>query len=502
MVNKKINSQITERPPIITVMGHIDHGKSTLLDYIRKTNITAGEAGGITQHTSAYEVLHTTPGGEKKRITFIDTPGHAAFSKMRSRGAKVADIVILVVAADDGVNVQTIEALKTIKDSNTPFIVAINKIDKPNADIEKTKLDLASNSVFLEGYGGDVPNVPISAKTGQGVPELLDILLLMADMNQLKKDDSKPAEGLVIESSLDSKKGGSATLIIKNGMLKKGDFVIIDGKITSIRSLENFRGEKIDSANASSPIRIIGFSILPAVGSSFVSTENKKEAEKIAESTELAESIHKKNESYENAKVVLPVILKGDFQGTVEAIEKELRKLETDEIKIKIIYSGVGNITENDLELAKGSDHPLVIGFNVKLDKDVNEIGQKLDNPPMIFNIIYEINKVVEEEIKKRTPKVTVEKTLGQARILKTFSRQKDKQVVGGTVLSGFIKNGKDVKIIRQKNEIGRGEIYELQEKKIKAKEVKEGAQFGVKIVSKTTIAEGDIIEAFELEIV
>lgn len=498
MKNEK-NNNTTERPPIITVMGHIDHGKSTLLDYIRKANTVDKEAGGITQHTSAYEALHETINGESKRITFIDTPGHAAFSKMRGRGAKVADIIILVVAADDGVNVQTIEAIKTIQESETPYVVAINKIDKPNSDVEKTKLDLASNGVFLEGYGGDVPNVPISAKKGDGVSELLDVLLLMAEMNELKKDDDKKGEGFVFESNLDSKKGGVATLIIKDGALNIGDFLIIDGNVTPIRSLENFAGKKIESAIASSPVRIMGFSKLPAVGSSFISTDNKKEAEKIAE-TQIPICARRAEENYENAKLVLPVIIKADFQGTVEAIEKELRKLETDDVKIRMISCGVGNITENDMSLAGGKDKPLVIGFNVKADRDVMELGEKLGTKPMIFDIIYKINDTIEEEIKRRMPKEEIEKTIGQARILRVFSRQKDKQVVGGTVLSGSIITGKKVKIIRQKNEIGRGEITELQENKTKTREVSEGKQFGVTIDSKITIAESDIVEAFDLE--
>ncbi len=500
MTNKTQENEKTERPPIITVMGHVDHGKSTLLDFIRKTNTVDKEAGGITQHMGAYEVAHETAKGEKKKITFIDTPGHEAFTKIRSRGAEVADIIILVVAADDGVNKQTLEALKIIQDSKTPFVVAINKIDKPNADVEKTKLDLASNNVYLEGYGGDVPNVLISAKTGEGINDLLDILLLMAEMGEFTKEDNKKGEGYIMESSLDSKRGGSATLIIRDGTLKKGDFVVIDSEITPVRTIENYVGKKIESEIASSPVRMIGFGKIPAVGSSFFSASNKKEAEKMAECQSIQKCGIKCREDLGNAKLILPVIIKADFQGTVEAIEKELLKLENEDVKIRIIGCGVGNITENDINSANSSDHPLIIGFNVKIDKDTAEMGQKLENPPMIFNIIYEINKVIEEEIKKRIPKQEIEKTLGQAKILKNFSRQKDKQVVGGTVLSGSIILGKKIKIIRQKNEIGKGEITELQQNKLKTKEVSEGNQFGVTISSRIAISEGDTIEAFITE--
>lgn len=499
-MEKETKNKTTERPPVITVMGHVDHGKSTLLDFIRKTNTVDKEAGGITQHMGAYDMIHKTPKGENKKITFIDTPGHEAFTKIRSRGADVADIVILVVAADDGVNKQTLEALKIIQESKTPFVVAINKIDKPNANIEKTKLDLASNNVYLEGYGGNVPNVLISAKNGEGIDNLLDVILLMAEMEELKKDDNVPAEGFVLESSLDSKKGGMATLLITNGTLKKGGFLSIDCNVTPIRSTEDYLGNKIESVSASSPVRITGFSKIPAVGSSFIYSENKKDAEKKAMCQCAPKcNSNKDSNNYNEYKVVVPVIIKADFQGTVEAIEKEIKKLENEDVKIKIISCGVGNITENDVSLAGCSEGTLLIGFGVKIEKDAFEMGQKLSNPPIIFNIIYEINKMVEDEIVKRTPKIEVEKTIGQAKVLKTFSKQKDRQVIGGVVLSGSIILGKKAKIIRQKNEIGKGEIKEIQVNKIKTKEVLEGSQFGMMIESRTMIAEGDVIESFEL---
>jgi translation initiation factor IF-2 len=325
----------------------------------------------------------------------------------------------------------------------------------------------------------------------------------MAEMLELKKEDEKKAEGYVFESNLDAKKGGVATLIINDGCLSIGDLVIIDGDIIPVRSMEDFSGKKILKAIASSPVRITGFSKLPSVGSRFLSAGNKKEAEKIAEETQLPVCAKRADINYENAKLVLPMIIKADYQGTIEAIEKELRKLENDDVKFRMIACGVGNITENDINLvASSKDKPLVIGFNVKADREVMEMGDKFGVKPMIFDIIYKINDTIEEEVKRRMPKEEVEKTLGQARVLKTFSKQKDRQVVGGVVLSGLIHVGKDVKIFRQKNEIGRGEINELQENKFKTKEVSEGKQFGVTIDSKMTISEGDIIEAFDLETV
>lgn len=495
----KEKNNLVERSPIIAVMGHIDHGKSTLLDYIRKSNTVDKEAGGITQHLGAYEVSHKNEDGVEKRITFLDTPGHEAFSKMRSRGAEVADIVILVVSADDGVKVQTIEALKTIEQAKVPYIVAINKIDKPNANIEKVKIDLASAGVYLEGFGGSVPFVPISAKTGDGVSELLDVMLLVAELAELKKDNSKNAEGFVIESNLDPRKGGSSTLIIKDGTLKKGSYIVIGRNITPIRYIEDTTGKSIDTAEAPSPVKIIGFSELAPAGAKFYTAKDKKEAEKIALESEVDKTSHKDESRFENARVVIPVVLKADVSGSLEAIEKELLKLETEEAKIKFIVKGVGNITENDIKTASGSQNPLLIGFNVKIDSTAKDLADKIKLKPQIFKIIYDINPIIIKEISERTPKVEVEETVGRAKILKIFSKTKDRQVVGGTVIEGTLMLGRKCKILRQLNEIGRGTIVDLQQQKLKAREVAKGNQFGALIESKITIAVDDTIEVFDV---
>jgi translation initiation factor IF-2 len=287
-MSKEISPNLIERPPIVAVMGHVDHGKSTLLDYIRKSNVVAGEHGGITQHISAYELEHKNPEGVIKKITFLDTPGHEAFSNMRSRGAKAADIAILVVAADDGVNSQTKEVFETIKETKTPFIVAINKIDKPGANIEKTKNSLVENGIYIEGYGGDISVVEISGKTGKGIPELLETILLTAELEGLKGDTNKNATGLVIESNLDEKRGVSATLVIKDGTLKKGMFIVADDAISTTRIFESFNGKSLTEASFSSPISITGFTCptkifglvkVPKVGEKFYSFDTKKEAE-------------------------------------------------------------------------------------------------------------------------------------------------------------------------------------------------------------------------------
>ncbi len=495
----KVKNSSIERSPIIAVMGHIDHGKSTLLDFIRKSNIVDKEAGGITQHLGAYEVVHTNEAGEQKKITFLDTPGHEAFSKMRSRGAEVADIVILVVAADDGVKVQTIEALKTIEQAKVPYIVAINKIDKPNANVEKVKIDLATAGVYLEGFGGSVPFVPISAKTGEGVPELLDVMLLVAEMGELRQDPNADALGFVIESNLDPKRGVAATLILRNGTIKKGSFIIIGKNITSVRYIENSAGQSIDEASAPSPIKVIGFSELAPAGAKFQSAKTRKEAENLAELFS-ANKISGKNETrFENARVVIPVVLKADVSGSLEAIEKELIKLETPDAKIKFIIKGVGNISENDIKTASGSQNPLVIGFNVKIDNTAKNMANNLSVTPQLFSIIYDINPILIKEIEQRTPKIEVEESVGKAKIIKIFSKTKDRQVVGGSVLEGTLVLGRKCKILRQLNEIGRGTIVELQQQKLKTKEVVKGNQFGALIESKITIAIDDTIEVFDV---
>src|SRR3990167_2577497 len=352
--NKPLKIEVSaNRPPVIVVMGHIDHGKSTLLDYIRKASIADKEAGGITQHIGAYEteIEHE---GEKRKITFFDTPGHEAFSQMRMRGATVADIAILVVAADDGVQPQTIEAHNTIKEANLPYIIAINKIDKPGADPEKIKTQLAEKGIYVEGYGGTVPYAKISAKTGEGAPELLDVALILADMENLLADGKQNAEGIIIESNMDPKRGISSTLLIKNGTLKKGMFVLAGKAMSPVRILENFLGQPIEEASFSSPVRITGFSELPVIGDEFKAYADKNEAEKalaqVKEFTAIAptqdrgfdQDIGKEN------KVTIKMIIKTDAAGPLEALEKELMKLKDEEITIEMLKGGVGNINEDD----------------------------------------------------------------------------------------------------------------------------------------------------------
>ncbi len=410
----KTKENIVERPPVIVVMGHIDHGKSKLLDYIRKSHVVESEAGGITQHISAYEVEHEKE-GQKHRITFLDTPGHEAFSGMRARGAKVADIAILVVSADDGVKAQTLEALEAIKKAEIPYVVAINKIDKPNADINKAIQSLIENEVYIEGYGGDISYVKISALNGDGVGELLDTLLLVAELEELKGDLSKNAEGVVIETHVDPKKGVSATLVIKDGTLKKGMYVGAEQSCSPVRMLEDFAGKKIDEATFSSPIQITGFDNIPEVGAKFLSYASRKEVEKatLACREDAENKINDKNEVFEDCHVI-PVILKSDVVGTLEAIKEKIKQLETERTKIKIVHTGVGNITENDVKLAGSSDNAYIIGFNSSIDGPAKELSERMEIKVETFSIIYKLLEWFEEIVKTETPIMEVVVSMGQ----------------------------------------------------------------------------------------
>lgn len=506
---KKTEHNIIERPPVIVIMGHIDHGKSTLLDYIRKTNVVEGEAGGITQRVSAYEVEHKNSAGKIKRITFLDTPGHEAFQQIRSRGAVAADIAVLVVSAEDGVKTQTLEALKCIKEEKLPYIVAVNKIDKPNADLNRTIQSLSENEIYIEGYGGDVPYVAISAKTGEGVPELLDMMLLVSEMEQLRGDPAKPAEGIVIESNVDSKKGISATLIIKDGTLETGMSVAAGDSFSPVRLLENFKGEKIKEAVFSSPVIIVGWNKIPKVGSAFKAFEKKKDAEEYSTaqtSAHIRKAPAKKSgaavgekENPESEKVLIPLVIKADTAGSIEAIEYEISKVETEKVRPEIISSSVGNINESDVKSAMSSAGSFLVGFNVKTDTSAKNLAERNSLGILVFDIIYKVKEWLEERIKEKTPKEEVEETKGIAKIARVFSKNKDKQIVGGKVESGSLLVGGNVKIKRRDAEIGTGKVRELQQQKVKASEVREGYEFGAMVESKTEIAPGDRIELFQI---
>lgn len=494
MVKNNAQKQI-ERPPVICIMGHIDHGKSTLLDYIRQTNIVEKEAGGITQKISAYEVIHNG-----KKITFLDTPGHESFSKIRQRGASAADIAVLVVSAEDGVKKQTLEAVNCLKESNTPFIVAINKIDRPGADIERTKMTLAENEIYLEGYGGTVPFVPISAKTGAGVNELLDLMLLVSEIEELKGDNNKEAEGVVIEANMDKQKGISATMIIKDGSIENGMFVACGKALAPVRIMENFLGKKITEATFSSPIRIIGFDSLPKVGSIFKTFSDKKLALEYITQYQEPKIIHTINTENEIENTgIINVVIKADVMGSIEGIEHELEKIKSDRMKVKVVSFGVGDISENDINLLAGKADSLVLGFNIKADSKARAVAEKANIEIKIFDIIYKLTEWLAEVAESKIPKIDVEEITGKGKILKFFSATKDKNVIGVRCEEGEIKVGDEVKIFRKEIEIGRGKIRELQQAKEKVSEVRTGVEFGCQLQSSITPAPGDKLEAFKI---
>lgn len=489
---------MVERPPVIVVMGHIDHGKSTLLDYIRKSNVVEGEAGGITQHISAYEVLHKDEGGQDRKITFLDTPGHAAFSKMRERGAQIADIAILIVSAEDGVKPQTIEAWKTITENEVPCIVAINKIDKPGANVEKTKMELAENEIYLENYGGKIPFALISAKTGAGIDNLLSLLLILADLENLSGSPEKEATGFVVEANLDSKRGIQATLVIKDGTLKKGMTVAVGSTICSTRIIENFLGRPINEATFSSPIKLVGFDKIPSIGCRFVSFKNKKDAESYRESAQEGACEKFASASDPNKKII-PIVLKADVAGSLEAIEKEIGKIKNDNTEFRIIQKGAGTILESDVKAVASSEDALVVGFNVKADRSAVELAEKRGIAISYFNIIYKLTEWLEEEMEHRRKRVETTEITGKAKILKAFSRTRERQILGGKVQEGVITLNGTVKIMRRDFEIGTGRIVNLEKNKTKTSNVEEGTEFGMMIESKIEVAPGDLIESFTI---
>jgi translation initiation factor IF-2 len=493
------NSKRIPRGPVVAVMGHIDHGKSTLLSYIRKSNKPLNEAGGITQHISAYEVSHKTESGEIKSITFLDTPGHEAFSGIRKRGAGVADIAILVVSAEDGVKPQTLEALSSIKASGIPFIVAINKIDKPGANIEKTKQSLTENEVYLEGYGGDIPVVALSAKTGDGVPELLDMIVLVSELADLSGNPDLNAEGVVLESNRDIKKGISATCIIKNGSLKKGMYIASGTASAPIRMIENYLGKQINDAAFPSPVKIIGFDELPQVGETFHTFGSREEArEFVAKEKEKLSSKSKTHDSVsELCEVIIPLVVKADTGSSLEALISEIKKQKNEKVCTEIISSGIGNISENDTRVANGSIKAVIIGFNVDVDSPAKSLAERNEIEVKTFNIIYKMSEWLAERLVERTPKVKTVESLGTAKVLKIFSKIRDKQILGGKVEKGTLSLGAQVKIMRRDAEICEGKIRELQSQKNSISSVSEGKEFGAMIEAKIEIAPGDRIENF-----
>ncbi len=485
------------RPPVVGIFGHIDHGKSSLLDYIRKSNVVATEAGGITQHISAYEVMHKVSDGRETTITFLDTPGHEAFSGVRTRGANVADIAILIVSGEDGVKPQTLEVYKYIKESELPFIVAITKMDKPTADVERTKQNLAENDIYVEGYGGSVSFVPISSKTGQGVDDLLEMIALQADLLDLKGDPDALGSGIIIESKLDPKRGVTAVAIIKNGTVSKGTFAASGSSLTPLRFLIDSEGRQVDSLSFSSPVQIVGWDKLPQVGGEFRTFLKKDEAlEYIEGQNATAGKPEVRTQNSGTETTTLPIVVKADTSGSLEAVQNEIAKLSRERIVPKITLSSVGAINENDVKAALATPSTIVMGFHTKTEPAAAALAERSGVSINLFDVIYELTDKVSALLLEREPRIEVEEVTGSAKVLKLFSTAKGKQVLGARVLSGKISLGNTVKIIRRESDVGRAKVRELQQAKIAAEEVLEGSEFGAMIESKLEIAPGDVLEA------
>ena len=495
---------LVSRPPVITIMGHVDHGKNTLLDTIRKTNVVAGEAGGITQHIGAYQIVYNG-----NPITFIDTPGHAAFTEMRARGASVTDIVIIIVAADDGVMPQTKEAIDHAKAAGVPIVVAVNKIDKPDANPDRVMTEMAQNGVTPDTWGGDTLFVNISAKTGQGIPELLDNLLLISEMQELRANPNRYASGTVIESKVDKSLGVVSTVLIQNGTLRIGDAVVVGNYAGKIRTLKNDKGENLTHAGPSMPVSITGISESPAAGDKFMAFENEKKAKAISEQRIIAA---KKKSLNTNTSVSLDdlfgrieagakeinVILKADVKGSEEAVKNSLLKLDVEGIRVNVIRSSIGAISESDIVLAAASN-ALIIGFNIRPNNKIIEYAKEKGVDIRLYNIIYKVVEEMEAAMKGKLEPEYEEKVLGQAEVRKLFKFSKVGTIAGSYVTDGIIRRDAKARVIRDGVVIYDGNINSIAREKDQVKEVKQGLECGITIENFNDIKELDIIEAYEI---
>ena len=495
---------LKERPPVVTIMGHVDHGKTTLLDTIRKTNVAGGEAGGITQAIGAYQIEYNG-----KKITFIDTPGHAAFTEMRARGASITDIVIIIVAADDGVMPQTKEAIDHAKAAGVPIIVAVNKIDKPTANVERVLTEMSANGIQPEQWGGDTMFVNISAVTGEGIDDLLDRILLLSEMSELKANPNRYAIGTVIESRIDKNSGVVTNILIQNGTLRLGDPIVIGSSAGKVRTLTNDKGESLVEALPSMPVSITGLSESPSAGDKFMAFENEKKAKKVAEQRKELEkerrnkpkTIVSLNDLFsrkEAGEKEINIILKADVKGSEEAVKNSLLKLDVEGMKVNVIRSGIGAISESDVVLAEASN-AIIIGFNIRPDHKIAEIAKDKGIDIRLYDIIYKLVEEMESALKGKLAPEYEEKVLGEAEVRKIFKFSKVGTIAGSYVTSGVIRRGSKARVIRDGVVINDSTIASLAREKDQAKEVKQGLECGITIENFNDIKEKDIIEAYEL---
>ena len=495
---------LVKRPPIVTIMGHVDHGKTTLLDYIRNTHVVDKEFGGITQHIGAYQTKY-----KDELITFIDTPGHAAFTEMRARGASVTDIVIIIVAADDGVKPQTKEAVDHALSANVPIIVAVNKIDKPDANIDRVLTEMAEIGITPEAWGGDTPFINISAHTGEGVELLLETILTIAEVNELKANPNRYAVGAVIESRLDKNVGGVASFLIQNGTLRLGDPIVVGTSYAKVRTMKNDRGESIVLAGPSTPVEITGLTENPSAGDKFMAFETEAEAKAVAQKRHDAA---KKNAgkdkkvslddlfaSVDAGNKEINVVLKADVRGSEEAVKNALEKIKEKDVSVKVIRSGIGAISESDVVLASASN-AIIIGFNVVASNNAKDIAKDNNIDIRLYTIIYKLVEDIEAAINGMLDPEYEEKVLGSAEVRKIFKFSKIGNIAGSYITSGIVKNGAMARVIRDGVVIASDEVIaSLQREKDTVKEVKKGFECGITLEKFNDFKEGDTIEAYEM---
>ena len=497
---------LKERPPVVTIMGHVDHGKTTLLDTIRHTNVTATEAGGITQHIGAYQVEVSG-----KKITFLDTPGHAAFTAMRARGAQVTDITVLVVAADDGVMPQTIEAINHAKAADVPIIVAVNKIDKPEANPERVKQQLSEHGLVPEEWGGETIYVPVSALKGEGIDELLEMILLVAEVQELKANPDKRARGVVIEAELDKNRGPVATVLVQNGTLRVGDALVAGNYFGKVRAMINDRGRRVKEATPSTPVEILGLSDVPNAGDAFMVFEDEKQAREIAD---IRAERQRQKELKVQTRITLDdlykqiqegdvkelnIIIKGDVQGSVEALRGGLEKIDVEGVRVKIIHSGVGAITESDIILASASN-AIVIGFNVRPEPNARAMAEQEKVDLRLHRVIYDVIEEIESAMKGMLDPEYEEKVVGTAEVRQIFKVSKVGTIAGCYVTSGKVVRDGKARLIRDGVVIHEGEVDTLRRFKDDVREVAQGYECGMTLKNFNDIKEGDIIEIYVVE--
>ncbi len=496
-------NDLIKRPAVVTIMGHVDHGKTTLLDYIRHSKVVDTEFGGITQHIGAYQIEHN---GEK--ITFIDTPGHAAFTEMRARGASVTDIVIIIVAADDGVMPQTKEAIDHAKSAGVPIIVAINKIDKPNINIERVMQEMSESGITPEEWGGDVPFVKISAQTGEGVDLLLETIQTISEINGYKANPNRYAIGTVIESKVDKNIGGVASLLIQNGTLRIGDPIVVGTTFGKVRTMKNDLGMSIVEAGPSTPVEITGLSDNPSAGDKFMAFETESEAKHVAAKRKDAAKLNKNKKDVvslddlfakiKSGQKEINVVLKADVRGSEEAVKHALEKIDVEGVRINVIRSGIGTITESDVVLANASN-AIIIGFNVIPSAITKEVAKEYNVDIRLYTIIYKVIEEMELAMKGLLDPEFEENILGNAEIRKIFTFSKIGKIAGCYVAEGIIKSGANARVIRDGVIVYDGKIASVQREKDTVKEVKKGFECGITLENFSDIKEGDIIENYEM---